>query len=59
MAITPWPRTTKVTAVAQASAASTKNCHGWSESSAGWGETALSSAGSVEIAELIVEALFH
>src|SRR2546425_8909322 len=42
MTVAPWPRAMKLTAVAQPSAASVKNCQGWR---------------LVEVAELIVDAL--
>src|SRR5580765_6376046 len=59
-AVGPCPRAMKVTAVAQPSAARTKNCQGWRPASAG------AAAGSgvsrtllVEVSELIVDALFE
>src|SRR5580765_5855605 len=54
MAVGPCPREMKVTAVAQPSAASTKNCQGWRPASVASG---LSRTGLVEVSELIVDAL--
>src|SRR5438045_1446332 len=48
-----------VTAVAQPSAASTKNCQGWSPASAGSAASGLIRTLLVEVSELIVDALFE
>src|SRR5262249_18783142 len=61
--VTPWPRAMKVIAVAQPSAASTKNCHGCRPGSVSTRATLPSSVAStcertlVEVSELIVQPL--
>src|SRR5437868_14852669 len=57
MTVAPWPRATKVTAVAQPSAARTKNCQGCRPASELTSAPARRGTLSVEVAELIVDPL--
>src|SRR4029077_2543213 len=58
-AVGPWPRARNVTAVAQPSAARTKNCQGWSPASPPSVVGSGLSRALVEVSELIVDALFE